>query len=190
MISTVVNRARRVALAAALGLVLLPGSGRAQLAFPDWYTLATAAAKDKTDEVAQLLRRGDNPNFLDGLGRSPLSYAAASGNTAMIKLLLDGGARIDYRDGFGSTPLHWAAESGRVEALRMLIDAKAPVDAQNRQGVTPLMLAAGANKGEAVKALLKAGANPKRQDFTGRDATGWASGKPSALRALQEAQAG
>ena len=180
---------RRTVLA---GLAIVPmlapvHAARAEISFPDWYTLANAASQNKIEDVAALLRRGDNPNFLDGAGRSPLSYAAALGNTAIIKLLLDYYARIDYRDKFGATPLHWAAENGRNEAVRELLAAKAPVDATNREGVTPLMLAAGNNRADAVRLLLKAGADPKKQDFTGRDAMSWAKGQPSALRVLETA---
>lgn len=153
----------------------------------DFSTMATAAAQNDTEHVASFVRRGDSPNFLDGQGRSPLDYAAGFGNRVMIQMLLDDGARTDFRDKFGSTALHWAAEAGQVEAIELLINAKAPVDATNREGITPLMLAAGANRGEAVKALLKAGADAKKQDFSGRDAMGYAAGRPNAMRALQAA---
>jgi ankyrin repeat protein len=66
-----------------------------------------------------------------------------------------------------------------------LLAAKAPVDATAPQGITPLMLAAANNKGEAIKVLIEGGADPKKQDFTGRDALGWAAGKPASLRVLQ-----
>ena len=174
-----------------LGTALaLAGLGRRAFAldFPDWYTLGNAAAQNKTEDVEGMLRRGDNPNFTDSAGRTPLGYAAALGNAAMLKALLESGARIDYRDNFGRMALHWAAEAGQSEAIRLLLAAKAPVDATARQGITPLMLAAGGNKGEALKALLAAGADPQKQDFTGRDAIGWAAGKPAALRVLQGAR--
>jgi ankyrin repeat protein len=173
-------------LALALVLLLAPGRGQAQLmTFPEWYTLANAANNSRADEVAFILRRGDNPNFIDSTGRTPLGYAAANGNATIVKLLLDGGARTDYRDGFGSTPLHWAAQSGRIDVVKMLLTAKAPVDAANKQGITPLMIAADANRGDVVRALLDSGADPKKQDFTGRDARGWAAGRANSLRALQ-----
>lgn len=177
--------------AACLAALLVPRPAAAQLmTFPDWYTIANAAANNRANEVGYLLRRGDNPNFADSTGRTPLDYAAAFGNTAMLKLLLDGGARVDYRDKFGSTALHWAAERGQNEAIKMLLAAKAPVDAINRQGITPLMLAAGNDRADAVKLLLKAGADASKQDFTGRDAASWARGKTNALRALQSAKSG
>ena len=171
--------------------VLLTQPAAADLTGPaEWYTIANAAAANKTDDVAQMIRRGDNPNFIDSFGRTPLGYAAAFDNVRMLKLLLDADARIDYRDSFGSTALHWAAEKGSVESIKVLLAAKAPVDAINKQGITPLMLAAGANKGEAVRVLLESGADPKKQDYTGRDARSWAQGKPNSMRALQSAHAG
>jgi ankyrin repeat protein len=181
---------RRLLLQCLGTVLLLAGSAARAFAidFPDWYTLANAAAQNKTDDVAMMLRRGDNPNFTDGAGRTPLGYAAGFGNAAMLKALLDNGARIDYRDGFGRIALHWAAELGQAEAIRVLVAAKSPIDATAKQGITPLMLAAGGNKGEAVKLLLAAGADPKKQDYTGRDAMGWAAGKPAALRVLEAAR--
>ncbi len=180
---------RRLLLQRLATALVLAGFGRRAVAldFPDWYTLANAAAQNKTEDVAGMLQRGANPNVTDGAGRTPLGYAAAFGNSAMLKLLLEAGARVDYRDSFGRMALHWAAEAGQAETIRLLLAAKAPVDATARQGITPLMLAAGANKGEAVKLLLDGGADPKKQDFTGRDAIGWAAGKPAALRVLQAA---
>jgi ankyrin repeat protein len=190
MTTVVSRRVVSTALAGALAVLLAPGRGRAQLfSFPEWYTLASAAANNRADEVAFILRRGDNPNFLDGTGRPPLSYGAANGNSEIVKLLLAGGARADIRDAFGSTPLHWAAQAGRNEVVKLLLQAKAPVDAANKQGITPLMMAAEANKSDVVRTLLDAGADPRKQDFTGRDAVGWAASRPGALRVLQAAGA-
>jgi ankyrin repeat protein len=181
---------RRFLLKCLGAVLLLAGSAARAFAidFPDWYTLAQAAQQNKTEDVEMMLRRGDNPNFTDGAGRTPLDYAASLGNAAMLKALLDNGARIDYRDNFGRIALHWAAELGQAEAIRLLLAAKSPVDATAKQGITPLMLAASGNKGEAVKLLLAGGADPKKQDYTGRDAIGWAAGKPAALRVLEAAR--
>ncbi|HEX6841415.1 MAG TPA: ankyrin repeat domain-containing protein [Stellaceae bacterium] len=168
-------------------VLLLAGSAARAFAvdFPEWYTLANAASQNKTEDVLMMLRRGDNPNFTDDSGRTPLDYAASFGNTTMLAALLDNRARVDYRDKFGRIALHWAAELGQGESIRVLLAAKSPVDATAPQGITALMLAASANKAAAVKLLLAAGADPKKQDFTGRDALGWAAGKPAAQRILE-----
>jgi uncharacterized protein len=156
---------------------------------PVWYTLTNAAEQNKEQDVAALLRRGDTPNFLDSTGRMPLAYAAAAGNVTIAKILLEGGARADYRDSSGGTALHWAAQNGHAEIITLLLAAKATVDAQNKQGITPLMMAGANSKIEAIRVLLAGGADPKKQDFSGRDALGWATGKPSSLRVLQTVQA-
>jgi uncharacterized protein len=186
---------RRRALLASLPLALAAASAAAQsmplggLSFDTWYTVVTAASQNKVDDVRKLLVRGDNPDTTDGEGRTPLLYAANFGNAEMAQLLIDRGAHIDARDKFGNTPLHWAAERGHLEVMRLLIAAKAPIDATNKHGITPLMLAAGAGKVPPVRLLLEKGADAKKQDFTGRDALGYAASQPQ-VRTLLEARKG
>jgi cytohesin len=119
-------------------------------------------------------------------GRSASSYAAELGNAQMAKELLDAGASPDQRDKQGDVPLHWAANNGRVEAIKVLLAGHAAVDASDRQGITPLMSAIAHNQAGSVKALLAGGADPRKQDFTGRDAFGWAAGQATIVRLLQE----
>src|SRR5260221_13393911 len=131
---------RRLLLRLLATALALAGFGRraVSLDFPDWYTLANAAAQNKTEDVAGMLQRGANPNVTDGAGRTPLGYAAAFGNSAMLKLLLEAGARADYRDSFARTAPHWAAETGQAGSIRPLRAAQAPGEAAARQGITPL----------------------------------------------------
>ena len=178
---------RSVVLWLGAGLALLATRPALALDFPDWYTIGNAASQNKMDDVLFMLRRGDNPNMLDGNGRTPLDYAASFGNAPMAQALLQNGARADYRDTFGNTALHWAAEGGKLDVVRVLLAAKAPVDATNKQGITPLMQAAGRGKNDIVRVLLAAGADPKKQDFTGRDALGWAQGQAAVTHTLQAA---
>jgi hypothetical protein len=39
-----------------------------------------------------------------------------------------------------------------------------------------------------VRMLLKDGADPSKTDFTGRDAAGWAEGKPAVVQVLRVAK--
>ena len=166
----------------ALGLA----AGEAHAQFDAWYTVAIAASHNSIDQVQAVLIRGSAD--LDGVdstgGRTALDYAASFNNVAMGKLLLEQGAHVDARDPGGSTALHWAAERGNLDMMRLLIDSKAGVDAQNRQGITPLMSAASHAQPGAVRLLVASGADPKKQDYTGRDAFGWAAGKPAVVQAL------
>ncbi len=155
---------------------------------PEWYQIPHAARAGKTEDVEAMLRRGDSPNSVDSEGRNALSYAAASGNDTMVAMLIQAGARLDARDPFGNIPLHWAADNGHIEALRALLAGQGPVDVQNKQGITPLMLAAGRGRTEIVRVLLEAGADPRKQDFTGRDAMGWGASYPATLRLLRDAK--
>jgi uncharacterized protein len=144
-----------------------------------------AAERGDFDGTQQLLLRGDNVDtVIEETGRTGLSVAAGLGNVQIMNLLLDHGATVDYRDLDGNTPLHWAALNGQTAAIKRLVAAKAEVDATNKRGITPLMLAVDHNRREPVAALLAAGANPLKQDFTGRDAYGWAQGRALAMAVL------
>lgn len=156
----------------------------------DWYTIATAASGNKTEEVRVLLAKGANPNTSDSQGRTALSYAAQLGNLEMAAMLINAGASPDVRDKLGNSPVHWAADAGHIQLLRLLCDVHAGIDVANRQGITPLMMASGRGNLAVVRLLLQRGANPRKQDYTGRDALGWAAGQPAVMRALQDATRG
>ncbi len=162
----------------------LPSGG---VDFSSWSNVATSAARNHTDDVRAQLIAGKTPDITDDTGQTPLGYAASFGNVEMAQILIKYSAPVDRRDQFGDTPLHWAAQRGSVEIVQLLLDAKATVDAQNKQGVTPLMMAASRGQAAAVRLLLKRGADPRKQDYTGRDALAWAEGKPAVVQALRAA---
>ena len=176
----------------AMALVLSAGQALAQVNPNDWYTVAMAASHNDLPQVRALLARGTmidhvDADVIDSYGRSALDYAASFDNLDMAKLLVDHGAKVNGHDPSGDTPLHVAAEHGSLEVLRFLLDHKATVDAINRQGLTPLMGAASHSQLAAVRLLRQSGADPKKQDYTGRDAFGWAVGKPAILQVLKRA---
>jgi len=183
---------RRALMAGLAVLVLQVGAvgARAQI-FSDqfnsaWYTIVTAAAADNMTDVRTFIAKRVNVNQADPQGRTALSFAAELGDAQMAKELLDARAAPDQRDKLGNVPLHWAANNGRVEVIKALLAGHATVDAPDRQGITPLMSAISHRQMASVKALLAGGADPKKQDFTGRDAFGWAAGQPTIVRLLQE----
>jgi ankyrin repeat protein len=180
---------RRTALAATVMVLLCRQSSAQGLAdFSGFNDVATVAAHGKTDELIRILQNGRDPNVPDDSGETALHYAAQLGDQRMVQALLYYKASVDPRDQFGNTPLHWAAQRGNVAIVQMLIDAKATIDPQNKQGVTPLMMAAKAGQTQAVRLLLKDGADPRHADFTGRDAAGWAEGKPAIVQLLRAAK--
>ena len=156
----------------------------------DSNALVKAAAQNDTAEVQRQLSLGSSPDRVDGQGRTALIYAAMVDNAVMAKMLIDHGANVKAHDKLGNTSLHWAAERGGVDVMSLLLAANAPVDDLNKQGITPLMMAAGGGAAAAVKLLLTKGADAKKQDFSGRDAEGWAAGKPAVLQVLNGSKAG
>ena len=179
-------RVCKFALVLGVALGLMASRATAQTDANAWYTVAVAASLNKTAQVqALLLEHSNDPDAIDSTGgRTALGYAASFGNMTMAQMLLDNGAHVDARDSFGSIALHWAAERGDLDMMRLLIEHKATVDFQNRQGITPLMVAAEHAQPAAVRLLLQSGADPRKQDYTGRDAFGWAAGKPAVVQAL------
>ncbi len=153
---------------------------------PLW-TVATAAAADRTDDVTLLLQQHASPDDPDENGRTGLIYAAINNNVDITQALLNRGAQRDGRDKLGKTALHWAAERGSLDVMKLLLAAKVTVDAQNLQGQTPLMLAASKSKTAAVRLLLQAHADPKKEDYTGRDASDWAAGNAILKQSLKTA---
>ena len=146
-------------------------------------SVASASASDKPDDVTYLIAVGNSPDEVDQQGRTGLMYAAISNYSNIAQTLISHAAKLDLRDKLGYTALHWAAEHGSIEIMRLLLAAKAMVDPQNSQGITPLMLAAANGNIPAVRLLLQNHADPSKQDYTGRDAIGWAAGH-SAIAAL------
>lgn len=170
--------------AVSLGVAAHPTVALAIGDYSSWYTVVSAAQQNKTGDVQALLTDHRDPDDTDEQGRPSLIWAVTYDNLAMAKMLLDHGAHVDLRDNFGNTALHWAAQRGSIAMMKLLIADKATVDIQNRQGETPLIQAVSNNKIEAARLLLANGADPKRQDYTGRDALGWAAGKPALLQLL------
>jgi uncharacterized protein len=150
-------------------------------------SVAIASATNNADGVTSLIVDGNSPDDVDKEGRSGLIYAALSNYASIAQTLIKHGANLNLRDKLGYTALHWAAERGSIAVMRLLLAARALVDAQNLQGITPLMLAARAGNVAAVRLLLQHHADPTKQDYTGRDALGWASQRVAVVQLLTAA---
>jgi ankyrin repeat protein len=178
---------------AAVGVLLGAGHARADFnPFNVYYdNIARAAAENDANKVRQLVTSGNSPNETDEETRTGLHVAALKGNLSIAAILIKAKARLDVTDKLGNTPLHYATDRDQVEMAKLLLDAGASADPVNKDGVTPLMMAARRGNLELVSALLAKGANPRKTDFTGRDAMGWASDsrRPLVVQALQRAAA-
>ncbi len=144
--------------------------------------LGTSAQAQLTEQLAELVRRGDVdavaafldkcPTFvnehMDGALSKPLHLAAEQGNIGLARLLLTRGALVDARDRRDGTPLMRAARRDLVAMVKVLVEAGADTEACTDHGETSLHRAADAGATAAVQQLLESGA-----DVDGRDSHGW-----------------
>jgi uncharacterized protein len=172
----------------AAALVLGTAAAEAQFGANTWYTIPVAASRNITGDVETLVEQhqADIDEIDSNGGRTALDYAVSFDNVELAHFLLDHRAHVDARDKLGNTALHWAAQLGKLDMMRLLIEAKATIDIQSREGLTPIMEAADQGQVAAVRLLLQNGADPRKQDYSGRDAFGWATGKPNVLRVLNQ----
>jgi len=155
---------------------------------PDtWFNVAHAVSRQNIPALRSMLAKGDSPDAVDGEGRPAIVWAVQVNSLDALQLLIEARAKVDARDRLGVTALYTAAGIGNLEMVRMLLEAQASVDLANRQGITPLMVAAGRGSVPVVRELLRAGADPRKQDFSGRDPKGWAN-QPQVQRVIEEAQ--
>jgi ankyrin repeat protein len=104
-----------------------------------------AASEGRADDVAAYLQdHGDEVNFVDGEGSTPLHFAAQHQHADVAAVLIEAGADLDARNRFGNTPL-WGAlfnvRDGDGDVVRALLAAGADPDAENNYGASPRSLA-------------------------------------------------
>jgi ankyrin repeat protein len=156
-----------------------------------WDNIARATAQNDVEKVRQLVTGGNPINQYDDDNRTGLQVAAINGNVQIAAILIKAGANLNPKDKLGNTPLHYAADRNHPEIVSLLLDAGAAIDPENRNGMTPLMLAASRGETDIVQSLLAKGANPRKSDFTGRDAISWAQDghRQTTVQVLQRALA-
>lgn len=149
-------------------------------------TEASARPETARRDLGFFLRLGADPNRPGADGRFPLDGARSA---SAVDALLSGGARKHSRA--IATTLLLLAREGDAGSLRRLLAVGVPPDTlgtDDQDGFTATHEAAYSGHAEALRALLAAGADPKRRDRSGRDATDHARrGKsPEALAVLSE----
>ncbi|QYT04235.1 Ankyrin repeat protein [Trichoderma simmonsii] len=92
--------------------------------------------------------------YVQGSGRTALSWAAKNGHEAVVKLLLEQSADIDSKDNGEQTPLSLAAENGHEAVVGLLLEKGAKAESKDKRDRTPLSLAAKNGHDTVVKLLV------------------------------------
>jgi len=142
-----VNRRWVLCAAVLAGIAPLVHAG----AYDDFFS---AVSRDDGNTVAQLLRRGFDPNTRNPQGQVGITLALQGGSQQVVDVLLQSRQLdVEARNAQGESPLMMAALKGNLAAVRALIARDADV---NKPGWTPLHYAAAGVSAQhaAIAALL------------------------------------
>lgn len=129
--------------------------------------IAQAIRDNRTDQLAQLRREGQDFKARGVSGETYLHWAASDGNVRACEALIQAGLDINATTIQGLTPLWCAVGSTNRSAVELLLKHGARVDLANSGGRTPLRLACYIDSPEIVALLLKYGADPFKHDKSG-----------------------
>src|SRR3569623_67782 len=132
-----------------------------------------AVDKKKGDEVVEMLSKPGstliNSRELES-NRTALHIVIERRDLTWRNFLLARGADPNLADSRGVTPLLLAVRMGFVEAVDSLVKNHARLNDSNDAGETPLISAVHARNIPMMRVLLQAGADPDRNDNSGRSA--------------------
>lgn len=99
------------------------------------------AARDRTEIIELLVKRGAPIDVKAKNGYTPLHIAVFMGHTEVVGYLIEAGADVRTTTENGGTLLHSAVERGHREMVELLIAGKVPLGERNHAGLTSLELA-------------------------------------------------
>ncbi|WP_240310956.1 ankyrin repeat domain-containing protein [Altererythrobacter sp. ZODW24] len=177
------NSGRNILIAGAMALsalsISLPFSTPASAQnFSDSYKFLEAVRDANGTEVTEFLNQpGTNiVNTRDQVSlETALHIVTARRDATWIRFLTAKGARPNVRNKKGETPLMIASNLGFVDGVAELLKAGADIDESNVAGETPLISAVHRRDTSMMRLLLTNGANPERNDNSGRSARDYAA---------------
>lgn len=115
-----------------------------------------AVAMNDGRTVAELLRRGMDPQTVNDRGEMALFTAAREGSLEVVKALLNAQAKVNARNEHGDSAIMVAALNGHLPVVKALRDAGAVI---NQPGWTPLLYAVINGHEAVIDYLLSSGAD-------------------------------
>ncbi len=171
-------------IAAGIGLAMVPVSlgviaapAAAQALYSDSFQFLKLVKDRDGEKVTNIL---DTPgqtivNTRDlTTGETAVHIVAQRRDAIWIKFLTDRGANPNIADAKGVTPIMISANLGHIDGVEALIKAGARVDVASTAGETPLMGAVHRRDIALVRLFLENGADPDRNDNSGRSARDYA----------------
>ncbi len=141
------------------------------------YKFLEAVKKNKGQEIIDLLAETNNQIVTSrevSTGDTALHIVVRKDNLQYLKYLSQKGADVNAVNKSGETPLSIAVGRGWVEGVEYLLFRKARTGITNETGETPLIQAVHQRSIDMIELLLKAGADPDRNDNSGRSARDYA----------------
>lgn len=137
-------------------------------------SLFLEAVKDREgDDATNMLNKPGNQliNSRDiTSGDTGLHIVVARADVLWVRFLLQRGADPNIRNKKGVTPLQLATSLGFTDGVEALIKGGASINIADQTGETPLISAVHARNVALVRLLLGKGADPDRNDNSGRSA--------------------
>ncbi|KAM8831466.1 ankyrin repeat and EF-hand domain-containing protein 1 isoform 2-T4 [Spinachia spinachia] len=118
--------------------------------------LMEAAKAGSLRLVKAILRKGGNPNALDGKLLTAVHYAAMGGFLELIQVLSAHSADMGLMNQDNCTALHYAAATGNASCCKFLAQRGCNPKLKNRDGLLPRHIAREAAHKAAAKELRKA----------------------------------
>jgi ankyrin repeat protein len=119
-----------------------------------------------------LIERGDDVNYLDFNGCSPLSNAVRNNDTTMVRLLLKhgGNKHINHIPKYGQSNMVISAQNRNIEIVQLLLDNGADPDSTKCSFATALYISAEHGDIDIINLLINRGANIDRKTIRGNTA--------------------
>ncbi|TAD71545.1 MAG: ankyrin repeat domain-containing protein [Sphingomonadales bacterium] len=161
----------RPAIASAIALALaVPAAAQFQ---SEGYQFLEAVKERDGDKATDMLSKPGtqivNSRDLTS-GDTGLHIAVARSDLLWVRFLLQRGGDPNIRNKKGLTPLQFATALGFTDGVEALIKGGASINVADQTGETPLIAAVHARNVPLVRLLLEKGADPDRNDNSGRSA--------------------
>lgn len=141
------------------------------------YKFLEAVKKREGQEIIDMLAASNNQLVTSReftTGDTALHIVARRRDLQYLKYLAQKGADVNAVNKTGESPLSIAVGLGWLEGVEYLLFRKARTDITNETGETPLIQAVHQRSTDMIEMLLKAGADPDRNDNSGRSARDYA----------------